>query len=70
MRRDDGKHQKLYLDWKEKSNNGISGISDANSRVILNYVNDMEYGLNVGRSSKKGGRKWLAGMDFGELSRN
>ncbi|MBS3087335.1 site-specific integrase [Candidatus Pacearchaeota archaeon] len=58
MRRDDDKHKRLFLLWKEKCPKKIPDISEENSRVILNYINDMEYGLNVGKSSKKGGRSY------------
>jgi hypothetical protein len=58
MRRDDEIFKKRYLDWKEKCKDKIPGISEDNSRVILNYINDMEFGLNVGKSSKKGGRSY------------
>ncbi len=58
MRRDDGIFKERYLDWKEKCGKRIPKISEANSRVILSYINDMEYGLNIGRSSKKGGRSY------------
>ena len=58
MRRDDNKFKELFLQWKERCSKRIPGISDANSKIILNYINDMEYGLNVGKSSKKGGRSY------------
>ncbi|MCD4771707.1 site-specific integrase [archaeon] len=58
MIRGQEKHNKLYLKWKEKCAKEIPGISKANSKIILNYINDMEYGLNIGRSSKKGGRSY------------
>jgi integrase len=54
----ENKHEKLYKNWKQKYSNGIKGISETNSKIILDYINDMEYGLNVGRSSKKGGRSY------------
>lgn len=56
MRRDEEKHKKWYLDWKQKCGKKIPDISGDNSRIILDYINDMEFGLNVGKSSKKGGR--------------
>jgi len=52
------RHKEIYINWKKKNEKGISGISEENSRIILNYINDMEYGLNIGRSSKKGGRSY------------
>jgi len=58
MKREDEKYKTRYLNWKEKCENKIEGITKENSRIILNYVNDMEYGLNIGRGSKKGGRSY------------
>jgi len=46
-----------YKDWKiEASKSGIDGISKNNSDILIEYVFDMEQGLNVPRGSKKGGR--------------
>jgi integrase len=58
MIRGQEKHNKLYLEWKKKCSKRIPGITESNSRIILDYINDMEYGLNIGRSSKKGGRSY------------
>ena len=56
MRRGEEIINQRYIQWKEKNKNGIQGINEENSKIILNYVSDMEYGLNIGKSSKKGGR--------------
>lgn len=58
MKKNSIDHKKRYLSWKEKYSKRIPNISESNSKIILNYVNDMEYGLNVGKSSKKGGRSY------------
>ena len=58
MKRDDEIINQRYLQWKKKNGKRIPNIKEDNSRVILNYINDMEYGLNVGKSSKKGGRSY------------
>jgi len=58
MKRDDIYSKEMYLRWKERCSKRIPEISEANSKIILNYINDMEYGLNVGKSSKKGGRSY------------
>lgn len=58
MKRDEETYKIRYSTWKEKSGNRIEGITEANSKIIINYVTDMEYGLNVGKSSKKGGRSY------------
>jgi integrase len=58
MKRDEATYKERYMVWKEKCGKRIPYISEANSRMILNYINDMEFGLNVGKSSKKGGRSY------------
>jgi len=58
MKRDIYRHKEIYLSWKKRCGKKIPEISEENSRVILNYINDMEYGLNVGKSSKKGARSF------------
>lgn len=52
--------------WKERNKEGIPNISKANSDIILNYLNDMEKGLNTGKRSKKGKRspRRLGGLAF------
>jgi hypothetical protein len=59
MKIDPYDHKESYLAWKEKTKGGIAEISKENSKIILNYLYDMEYGLNVGRSSKKGARSYI-----------
>jgi len=58
MKIDPFHHKERYLSWKEKSSQSIPGISERNSQIILDYLYDMENGLNVGKSSKKGGRSY------------
>ncbi len=53
------KHKEKYLAWKEKNQSGISGISKENSDITLQFLNDMESGLNVATSSKKGSRSYI-----------
>ncbi len=49
-----------YLRWKEKAlKEGISGLSSANSQIIMQYSQDMERGLNVAISNKKGARSYI-----------
>lgn len=49
-----------YLSWKVKVlENGISGLTKANSDIIIRYIIDMEQGLNVAVSNKKGSRSHL-----------
>ncbi|MBS3087313.1 site-specific integrase [Candidatus Pacearchaeota archaeon] len=58
MKRQTRNYKERYFNWKNKSLDGIKGISKINSDIILQYIQDMEYGLNVGRSCKKGGRSY------------
>lgn len=59
MKKDPYKHKETYLRWKKKINNGIPGISKPNSDIILNYISDMENGLNVSSMSVKGPRSHI-----------
>ncbi len=58
MKRSAINHKIRYQNWKNNYGKRIPDISEENSKIILNYINDMEYGLNVGKSSKKGGRSY------------
>lgn len=49
-----------YLKWKTKAlENGISGLTSANSQIIMQYLQDMEQGLNVASTNKKGSRSYI-----------
>lgn len=49
-----------YLKWRAHAlTNGIVGVSGANSAIIMHYLQDMEQGLNVAVSNKKGGRSYI-----------
>lgn len=52
------KHKEAYLRWKEGIKEGILGISKQDSVLILRYLEDMEMGMNVSSSSKKGSRSY------------
>lgn len=56
MKIDPHKQQQRYEAWKQQTQHGIPGISPANSERIKRYLADMELGLNVAVSSRKGGR--------------
>ena len=46
-----------YAKWRANAlTNGITGVTSANSTIILQYLQDMEQGLNVETSNKRGGR--------------
>ncbi len=56
MKIDPYKHKEKYLSWKSSINGRISQVSEENSKTILEYVFDMEQGLNVASGSRKGAR--------------
>ncbi|MBU2576724.1 MAG: hypothetical protein KKF50_03300 [Nanoarchaeota archaeon] len=60
MKIDPYNHEGSLTRWKEKvrDSNGISGISRQNSEIILQYLTDMELGINTSLSSKKGARSF------------
>jgi len=53
------KHKEKYLKWKKEIKGRIPEISKYNSDLILKYLNDMEMGLNVAISTKKGARSYI-----------
>ena len=59
MKVDPYKNEEKYLNWKEKIKNGIDEVSTANSDIILEYISDMENGLNVSAKSVKGPRSYV-----------
>ncbi len=59
MKIDPYNHKERYLKWKENLKNKILSLSDENSQTILNYLEDMENGLNVANGSKKGARSYI-----------
>lgn len=59
MKIDPYKHKEKYLSWKERVQDGIPGVSGKNSDVILQYISDMENGLNISSKSVKGPRSYI-----------
>jgi hypothetical protein len=53
------KNKERYLAWKEKNQSQIPEISKENSDLTLRFLNDMEAGLNICSSSKKGARSYI-----------
>ncbi len=53
------KNKEKYLAWKEKNQSGIPDISKENSDLTLRFLNDMESGLNICATSKKGARSYI-----------
>ncbi|MEA3413979.1 MAG: hypothetical protein U9Q99_00430 [Nanoarchaeota archaeon] len=56
MKKDIYNHKDKYLSWKEKNGKRIPKISIKNSQIILEYLYDMENGLNIFTTNKKGAR--------------
>jgi len=52
------KHKERYEKWKIKFEKGISGITPLNSDLIMNYLLDMEKGINIATGSAKGRRSY------------
>lgn len=60
MKIDPYKHKERYLDWKEKvKSKGIKGLSQKNSNILIQYIFDMEVGINIASGSVKGGRSHI-----------
>jgi len=57
MKIDPHNHKERYLNWKEKTED-IQEISKYNSDLILQYLNDMEKGINISNVSVKGPRSY------------
>jgi hypothetical protein len=53
------KHKERYLAWKEKTQEGVEGMSKANFDLMKAYLQDMESGMNVASSNKKGSRSYI-----------
>lgn len=52
-------HAERYIKWRDKSRSeGISDISPENEKTLLQYLSDMENGLNVAFMMKKGPRSY------------
>ncbi len=56
MKRDPYNHKRRYLAWKMSTREGIPDLTVADSRLVLNFIGDMEVGRNIGRGTKKGPR--------------
>jgi len=59
MKIDPYKHKEKFFRWKDNVKNGIIGISKPNSDIILQYISDMENGLNISSKSAKGPRSYI-----------
>ena len=59
MKIDPYKHKERFLEWKSKTQDGIPELSEPNSNIILQYISDMENGLNISSKSIKGPRSYI-----------
>jgi hypothetical protein len=59
MKIDSYNHKEKYLAWKSSINGRIPNVSEENYKIILEYLSDMEHGLNVSVFSKKGCRSYI-----------
>ncbi len=53
MKRDPYKHEEQWLRWKDKNKDRILEISKENSDLVLDYLKDMEMGINTFFSKEK-----------------
>ena len=58
MKIDPYKHKEGYLAWKERNKNGIPRISRENSDLAMQYLENMEAGINIALGSVKGSRSY------------
>jgi len=60
MKQDPYNHKERYLNWRKNAEEkGVSDITKENSEIILQYLDDMENGINVAQGSIKGGRSYI-----------
>ncbi len=59
MKIDPYKNKELYFAWKTCAQNGIEGLCGADSQLLVQYLQDMEIGVNVGGSAPKGPRSFI-----------
>ena len=58
MKEDFQKNEERYKSWRKEAEKGIKGISETNLKLMLQYLDDMELGKNVGDGSPKKGRSY------------
>ncbi len=59
MKIDPYKNKERYLNWKEKTTEAIPNLTEYNSNIIKQYLNDMENGINIAVTNKKGARSYV-----------
>lgn len=59
MKRDIYGHEERYKKWKEEAVKlGVEGLTKKNSDLLIQYVSDMEIGVNISNKNKKGPRSY------------
>ncbi len=60
MKRDLFNHSKLYQSWKQELTKDYieEDLSEENSKFFIQYILDMEQGINVSKTARKGGRDY------------
>ena len=56
---DPHKNKESYFKWKEKFEKCSLDIGRENSEILMQYLQDMEIGFNVGKAAKKGPRSFI-----------
>ena len=51
--------KEMYYEWKTCAQNGIEGLCGVDSRLVVQYAQDLEIGVNVGSSARKGPRSFI-----------
>ena len=59
MKIDPHNNKEGYLAWKAQAKSGIPEIGAENAALLLHYLQDMEIGVNVGKSAPKGARSFI-----------
>ena len=59
MKIDPYKNKERWLKWKEKAYQGVPELTRTNSGLVIQYLSDMEKGINVSAVAKKGGRSYI-----------
>jgi site-specific recombinase XerD len=53
------KHKERFLKWKENPTGRFLNLLEVHKKIILEYLKDMELGLNVSKTNKKGSRSYI-----------
>jgi hypothetical protein len=59
MKKDPYNSKENWLRWKRKAHQGVPELTRSNSGLVLQYLDDMEKGINISTTNKKGGRSYI-----------